>query len=587
MKPFIYQSLLKLGCLVGFLAMSVVGWNLAGGSAPSSADQHPSPVTRSARPRPSKPSGNRDAADAKLALIRNAATPAERMRATIELANSLSLTEFSAWLGGGWFTLRDGPELIVFTRLLRERWLREDPEGLVLWSRKNDSRNVESILAAWAENDPLAVIGFFKLHPDNTAELAALAGVARTNPDLAIRRLQELNSFGLSDSNVYYGDDLFEILAEKSPVAFESILDSLKEPVKSRAAKILLTRKFQSDYAGELRKLWNEPDGFKVFHDLSHKLEGGPGRIFDELANVPPDWRSSIASNARDFIDATSAEKWWSADLAGAGFSESQVNDLQTQALQKMAAANPELAIQRMAGLKIYQSEGDPSGNDHWLIIQNAIAANPEKTEELIALLSTKKDRDIAEKVMTRIALESDESAAEEIETPESWLEKVAVIDPMARYSYGSKLRAWDKAKLSALGERFHSLPEDQKLKVAPTLASGVSSSDYNPPLVGEAIRYLIENPPPKPVADPNVTEDKKEPWLYAASNYVGNLAIHDPETGSTWIRTLPDGEVKLWAQVNLHSIWMKYDPAAAGQWFKALPDKVQADVLKNTKKEK
>ena len=43
--------------------------------------------------------------------IRGAASPEARMRATLDLANSLPPSEFAAWLDGGFFTLREGAAL--------------------------------------------------------------------------------------------------------------------------------------------------------------------------------------------------------------------------------------------------------------------------------------------------------------------------------------------------------------------------------------------------------------------------------------------------------------------------------------------
>ncbi|MEY3897287.1 MAG: hypothetical protein RLZZ214_2808, partial [Verrucomicrobiota bacterium] len=384
--------------------MAVIGWNLTGGPAERVGEDLAPSGTRSSRPRPSKPPGLRDAAAAKLAVIRNAGNPAERLRATIALADSLPLSEFGKWLGGGWFDLRDGAELTIFTEILRERWWREDPEGFVLWCQKNDSRRASSMLLTWAEEQPQQVIDFFKRHPDNLHELEALAGMAKSHPDLALQRLLEMDGAGLSGHNAYYGDDLFRALAGKSPAVFEAALDSLMAPVRQRAEKILMQEKFKADYPGELRKLLARPDGFELYYRIAAGMDGVLGKIFDDLANLPPEWRKGISANARNFIDADSAEKWWNADLAAAGFSEEEVNALRIESLQKIAARNPEFALQQIDGLTFFVGESARGySDDRWIVIENALSAHPEKTAELIALLPNEKDRGVAREILRRV----------------------------------------------------------------------------------------------------------------------------------------------------------------------------------------
>jgi hypothetical protein len=582
------QFTVKAGGLAGFLAMVVIGWNFTGGPAGTVGEAPAPAATRSSRPRPSKPPGNRDVSAAKMALIRNAESTAERMRATINLANELPLSEFGKWLGDGWFDLRDGAELMLFSQIVRDRWWREDPEAFMLWNiaRKNYWDNA-TLLEVWIKKDPQRVIDFFKRHPDNIAELDALADLAGTHPDLALQRLLEMNNAGLCDDIIFHGDTLIRKLVEKSPAAMESSLDSLKQPVRELAERFLVLEKFKVDYAGELRKLWARPDGFGVYFSIVSKLEGEPGRIVEDLASLPPAWRNSIALDAEAFIDEKSAEKWWNADLAGVGFSPSEVYDLRARALRELAAKNPETALRGMAVLMVdvdHEREWS-SFVDRSNIIENALTAHPEKAAELTALLVTEKDREIARTVLGNMPEENDRKAAAKIETPELWLEKTAVISPAMNSTYGAILQKWDSVKLSALGEQFRSLPDEQKQHAATVIASGVSSDDHNPALYGEAIRYLLIHPAGAPLVDPDALPDSEVFWLRESSIYAGNLAVTEPETARDWVQSLPEGEPKLWAQVNLRSIWSQYDPKAADQWFRTLPATVQAEVLKNTKK--
>ena len=108
-----------------------------------------------------------------------------------------------------------------------------------------------------------------------------------------------------------------------------------------------------------------------------------------------------------------------------------------------------------------------------------------------------------------------------------------------------------------------------------------VTDSESNPAIAGEALRYLIANPPAgTPDSDP-----ARMPWLNRAVDYVTNLAINNPTAGSEWVESLPDGQTKLWSQLNLHFIWTKYDPKAADGWLKSLPAETQVQVKNLGKK--
>ncbi|MES2658256.1 MAG: hypothetical protein V4689_06540 [Verrucomicrobiota bacterium] len=559
----------------GFLAMAVLGWILAGESSErDSGKSTDGPhATRSSRQRPSRPTSPSNLAHARLATIRNAADPAGRLRATIALANALPVSEFGKWLGGGWFSLRNGAEFTLFSNILRERWWREDPEGFFLWSIKNESRRVPATLASWAASQPQQFLDFFKRHPDNSAQLAALADLAKTHPDLALQCLLEMKGDRLFNS------DLFETLAEKSPAALEAALDSFKGSMRTQVERLLLFVNFKNDYAGEFRKLWSRPDGFEIYEEIASQVDGMHAAILDDLTALPPEWLKRIVAHAGGYSDAESAEKWWNIDLIAVGFSKSEANHLQTRALREIAHKNPELALQRLAGLEIRRPESEQEiSDDRWETIANALAAWPDKTADLIALLTTEEDRNAAASILESMEEKNDSDAADSVETPEQWLAKFTTIDPGSHSDYAWLLRSWNSEQLAMIGDQFQTLPDDQKQRVARAITGSVSAMESQPPLVGEALRYLLTHPAEAVPGTPT-------PLVGKTSNYIAKLAIDEPETARDWIQTLPDGEPKLWAQANLHSLWSGYDPKAADQWFKTLPPATQAEVRKITKK--
>lgn len=573
MKTFPNHLATMAGGLTGFLAMAVIGWNVTGESLKPVDESKAPSAPRSSRVRPPRSTGARNAAAAKIASIRSARSPEERFRGTIDLANTLPLSEFGKWLAGGWFTLREGAEFTLFKNILRDRWLLEDPEGFVLWTIEKNSNDASSLLATWTEGHPEKFLNFFRRHPNNVAEFDVLADIAKDQPDLALKALLEMDAAGISDRDLNgsdIGNNLLQILAEKSPATFEASLALFEEPVKRRAAEVLREQKFKTNHTEELQKLFAEPDGFETYYHITSRVTGMSGNIVDHLANLPPSWRSSVSANARIFIDAESAEKWWNADLAGAGFSKSDIDSIRKQALLKVAENHPTTAFQRITELKL---SDELSEGIQMSVIGMALNKHRDMAAKLIKLLPQGENREFAMEALAGTPEPQGKDLSIKIETPEQWLEKATVVDSESSL-YGSILKNWPPAKLASLGSQFQTLPYEQKQRVAKIISA--SSRDYDsfsPPVVGEAIRYLLIHPP-SDETDQTASEVRR------ASAYAANLAVKEPETGRDWVDSLPEGQPKLWASKNLFSIWSEYDPKAAGRWLKTLSSATQAQVM-------
>lgn len=573
-----HSTVISVG-LLGFVAMAIVGWEISGShSGPAKNHEDALPASRQSRAADAPSAVT--VAHGKMAIIRAAGDAAQRLLATIDLAEQLHPTEFAAWLDGRWFDLRGGTEFPLFAAIVKERWQQEDPQGFLLWTSKQDRDDAISILATWGDKQPGQIINFFRQHPNPKLEFGALAGIANNHPDLALERLKEMDLANFPSWQLDRSNRLLKTLAEKSPDALEAALDFLKEPLKTHAEDTLIAANLQRDPAAELRKLWARPDGLEKF---------GSGRPVDvseillsELNHLPPDWRGSIAGMEQNFKDTATAERWWNADLAGAGFTTGEAQRIRLAALEGIAATDPATALQRMGEMKFERQEGEsfPGSERRWKIIQAALAGNPENTGEVLAMLETENDREIARFCIPEIASETagkvNSLVAKTIETPSQWLEQIG--------TGSSLLSAWDSAKISALADQFRSLPDEQKRQAAKVVAESFTS-EPSPVIVGEALRYLIANPTAATHTDSTGETGRDNPYLNRTASFVQQLAIEDPQTAGEWIQTLPEGQTKLWARVNLHATWTDYDPKAADRWFKSLPAEERAEMAKISRK--
>jgi len=575
MKRSATSSPVRAVGVIGFLTMAALGWKL-GEQPPLPVVSQEEKVSKSQK-RPTRVIRRSDpptVAQQRMAGIRAFTSPVERMRATIELANTMPVSEIEGWLEGRWFDTGGGFDLSLFNKILKERWGREDPEGLVLWSVKNGG-NAGAILAGWAQNEPQRVIDFFKAHPNPQLQVNTLTTLARTNPALALQGFQEMaaNGSALGDQMQYYNSSLLQELAKNSPAALEAALDSLPPAMKLQAESALIGQKLGVSFDKEFQKLLDRPDGLKIFQNL-RGIKGLGEKMLANLANLPPAWRSSVASNYYNLIDDSNSKKWFSTDLASAGFTPSETENIRSYALSRLGNKQPEEALKLMAGAGLGADEKqNVLGN-----IFGRLSEEPEKAAKLLALLTSEDDRQTAQKT---IDSNGGNTSIAKVEKPDEWLEKVSsTTDPKSSSSLYSMLRGWDQEKITELTDQFRTMPDDKKQLVAQVLARGQGgyNDGSNPALQGEALRYVLTNPVAP--AEGKETNASENPVRQASQLAVG-WAKTDPIAASVWVQTLPSGDAKLWAQKNLAANWNQYDPQATGEWLKTLPASERTEVQK------
>ena len=569
MNPLPNHSAARAGAALGFLAMTLVGWKMADQSEPPSSAPPKEDVAKVAnRPeRHTRKSGPPDAVRQRMASLRAISSPADRMRATIEFANNLPVSEIAAWMDGRWFNTGEGFDLTLFDKILTERWKKEDPEGLLVWSLKNNSGRANEMLSKWAETDPQKVMDFFKAHPNKDLQLQSLAIIAKKNPAFALQCLRDSPVGAASEDSMgrYYYRQVLAELAKSAPAELEAAMASMPASLKSQAEIVLTGQKLQKSFSTEFQKLLERPDGWNLFYsNLSNDGGGLADKIFDQLANLPAAWKSSLASNAYSAINPSNATKWWNADLEGLGFSDSEAKRIRQVALTRIGRNQPEEAIKLMGTADL----GSSSRRSFISNVFSNLKDGPDKAEKgeaMIALLGSEEDKQQA-----RAILASNSDSQPKIEKPADWLEKVGEIDPKngSSYQYLSMLRQWDPEKITELDKQFQTMPDDKKKQVAQAIVNSSHISSATHTLQGDAIRYLVSQPPPAE----SEKQTQRSNTIEQASEFAVNWSKSDPTAASAWVQTLPAGDAKVWAQRNLASNWAQYDPQAMQQWLKSLP---------------
>ncbi len=568
------MNALRTGGLLAFLSTALVGWNLAAPRVETVVKEVPPTKHSERKGRPSRISAASGHARQRMAAIRAAGSPAARMRATVALANSLAPAEFAAWINGGWFNLRDGPEFMVFRDLMMARWKTEDSDGMAAFFLSRPySRENDEIISAWAKEDPQRMIAYFKSHPDELKEARLLAALAEANPALVLARVRELKLGGISPGSVdsFNATLMFRQLAGKIPLELEAALESLPDHLRSQAEGALSGERLKLSFETEIHALWNRPDGLNLFRQ---NLEANPGlaaKLFGELANLPPAWRESVASNTGYFLSGTNYNQWWAADLAGAGFSAAQIKSIRQRVVVAMITKEPEEAIRRIAGLGI-----DP-GEKQYLIARafEAMADSPDKAGQSLALLENDAEREIARKAMVH---SPDDVQGKPIVEPSDLLEKMGATGESRMEEYVSELGKWDEGKRAGFITEFKALPDDKKRVIATAVVKGSEYFNGNTALTEEALRFVAGHPGGVSGQLPGSYEAPLESNI---SRYAVRLMKKDPVAAGAFVESLPPGDAKLWARRNLIDNWKQYDPKAAAAWEKSLSEADRAALEK------
>lgn len=580
MSTILENPTLRLAALVLFSSTGLVGWKLAApaGGPPRSETTGEVVGKRAERTTRHARSAAADQAGKRMASIRLAGSPEARMRATVDLAHSLSPAEFAAWMDGGWFTLRGGPELTLFTKIVMERWKQEDEEGLLVWMLKNGNSGTNA-LNELAQKNPEKVIDFFRGNPGGTREMMVLWEMGKNHPELALTRFQEIVASGRWREVQGYAGELLQNLAEKDPAKLAAAAEGFPSAMKLQVEIALSRERLNKSFQDELQALWERPDGWNIFERNFHSVEGVGDKILAQLANIPPSWRGELASNAHGLVTPENAEKWWSMDLAAAGFSKRDIVHFRSQALLAIGRKDPEEAIRRMGevGMESHQRES-------FVYSIFANMRDKEKARGFVSLLAEDADRSKALEILDQERVSS--SGEDKMENPSDWLAKAAETSPGQggmSYSMFSTLSDWDAGKIDELSRGFRAMETGKKTVVARMIVSSIGSyGRISDPLAGDALRHLIESPEPEVEGN-----NRNYNLMEKSGSYVVQLSTRDPGAASAWVATLPAGEAKTWTQRNLLNNWRQYDPKAAEQWEKALPAGERAALEELARKRK
>lgn len=562
---------LRGSVFAAFLATAIAGWKLADHTPAPSSNSTTAADGKSAT-RTARDAGPSAEVKAVLAAIRDEKDPVRRMQMVIALANTLPLDQVKEWLDHGWHEGMGGYEVTLFALTARQRWRREDPAGEFQYAYKSNDGMISASVTEWAKSDPTTLWALLKKSPSQDyMEFTALRTIAEKNPGLALSCLQELFLVsGRNPPNATLAGSLLRSLADKDPQAIIASLESMPPDLRARAEDALASRGLADDFAAQLRKLAGTGTGAKALERIlkvAPHTPLDPGQVLAAGELLNRECRNVLAEEANSYIDAANAAKWLDADLGAAGFTAEETAQIRERAIESLFKTDPQRALDLL--------EKEPAAESlkkqaQLLARMFAQERNVAKRKALIAQLD---DEEVRAEVDRRLSSLNGETPPRP-PGPDEWLAMATAAGEKDLSNLGQALASWTPQEIGSFTTRFQDMPATEKQATAQLLSRGYTgSSGKILALKGEALRYLLQNPPP--AVEGGVANSPERQAVFHAERWV----THDPDAATRWIQSLPEGESKLWTQKNTAASWARYDPEAAKRWVSSLPPESKAAV--------
>ncbi len=566
------------------------GLGLAGGWLTNRSQKTEKETAEAPRPSPRmarNQSGGKQSAlpgdvAARLAAVHAAPNQAERLRAVIQLAWELPVSEMPRWFENHGFGLRDNGELGVFNEIARRRWMEEDPEGLMGHAMLRNWTNFSEIAARWGRLDPDRALEFMKNQRDSgkakRLQTALLPCLAESRPD---ETLAVIRSVGGNSDSQWHG--VFSRLAEHHPDKLAATLvdwpASLRKP-----AEIALTREGLSrNFAGELARLLDSPDGKDGFASAFQNHQNVPrleDSILRNIHRIPADWLESVGSSFPWNMVQGNPERWLEVDFETLGLFGEKAARFRNAALSHLTHREPEKALSYLAGL-------DFTGDHYKNTFQNAVLALagkdaaaaeqwlesvPEEASEFYESLSAELDKklnppapgDPSEKLL--------ESLHTSVKNSDAWrfVNEFSQASLEIQREFMEELSRLPAAELGETG-------------LGIIAQSGVRNLPRD--LAGKLVTAAVSHQQAQGEGDSGETENQGHILIRQTAELAVHWVLEESAAATRWMAGLPPGESRQWALRNVAANWQSYDAPAARAWISTLSATEQQDVRQHLDK--
>lgn len=540
-------------CFSGSL---LAGWTLTHRrSAAQGAASHVSSTQTATRIERSR-NEERAMVAAAMAPVRAASDRWSAMKAVVELVHRIPPDQISRWLDKKLFQHSDETLKALFYQCLRERYLEIDPEDCIRGMLRSGDEifMLQQHLAQWAAKDPESVLRLAQEMPDQRKKLvsAAITAFAKSDPERAYQMLGEIRT-GTRGGDYYSLDGAYHTLAGNSPGQFLSRCEEWDKNIRETARQAVVNEWIGKDFDGCLNWLKDAPRGKEFFQDVLLSWEKFGGQWVRQLDVLPADWMAAVEKRGSvGSLTRGSEKEWLEADLEGKGFSAAAAQRFRSAALVNLARSHPEEAITRFAALGDVMDRKDVEMNFSLALARK----NPELAKQWVESLGDTPNREALEKVIEESQQSPRISTVPPQRTPVEMLRDIADVNKQSSSLDASQ---WS---LEQMGEVSREIGRMSAEQIA--ILSKKSDALYQFPhsVKAELIsRQLALSP-----------QEDQTNVVRNTAQVVSSWGRDDPEKASAWVDSLPAGESRRWAIINLSSHWKRDDPEAAEKWISRLP---------------
>lgn len=553
---------------VGVVFLSALaGWLLAGLN--HQGEEAPVDLARSngIRPQNARSYALPSAVGEKLQRIRRAGTVQERLRATLSLAESLSVDEFRQWVEHGWFDVRAGYELALFHKVGFAKWVDEDPLGYVAWAQKNGREDAAEVLVKHLQGNSSQLDAYLEGHPDPDQELhlSVISALVEVDPKQAVGRARDL-LLENHPSVPWWFSRVVEDLVNGAPAELSPELRDFPPRVGEWAKELLLADQLKTSFDETLASLQERPDGTQILRMAASRVGNLGEKLLERLSDLPASWKEEVADNAYLFILPGTAERWLQADLEELGMDESQVRRIKIRALSAMGDRDPEGALRALASANL-------TAYDRQRFLEGLLSPDVPDVLAQRDWLSglTSNDQRLAEEILDR------REAQRNLTRADSWMERVLnPIEGDYEHRLADATLRWSPQEVARFQELLPSMPAESRDLIAELFAESAlyEFKEHTVGIVGDALRHVITRE--ESSAEKTAMRDSV---LETTSLHALNWVLSDPPAATQWVASLPAGPSKEWAEKNMAAMWSRYDRPAAEAWINALPGERAAAV--------
>ena len=517
--------------------------------------------------------------------VRQAITPVlaarsdeDRQRAAVHLARSVPVAEMADWLDGRWYPSAAGLDAWVFDRLIRQRWLEQDPAGLASACVFRNTGDFEQIIRIWTKRDPEGVVAWL-WRVEGTDGLNRIAQtcfneVLRNKPLLALAQAPVIHD-RLGESASPWLAAMLANIARDHQDAVRQQQSAWPESLRSMAHRALNSVSATSDFPEIIARMKKEPDGLEQFVKAISS-DRFAARVLENADLLPKGWLAAASLSEYSFFMMDTDPKYWlDVDLSAHGLSDSMVSKLLDFGMSGLMNRDPEQAV-------LLLKRGDLRPKDRRELLVNGFSRlakrDQRRAEDCLAELTDPKEIARARDSINNafVGTLSKPEAPLKL-TAQEWLAAFASERGLPARQAKSALE-WNAGTTAILRDGFAALSEPQKDMVS--LASvlfdsrnmGESRGDLSALtwLRAEGIaRYL--NDPPHARINLQIDLSMVEPSIM---RFAIGWALEDPVSASRWAQEdLPLGPMRIGVMKNVADYWHKYQPAAAMSWLRSLPD--------------